>query len=47
MHEAIAIRPMGYFSLSFDRRVIDGATANQFMGKVKNYLEQSQRENVL
>jgi pyruvate/2-oxoglutarate dehydrogenase complex dihydrolipoamide acyltransferase (E2) component len=46
-HDAIAIRPMGYLSLSFDHRVIDGATADQFMGKVKGYLEQSHWEQIL
>jgi 2-oxoglutarate dehydrogenase E2 component (dihydrolipoamide succinyltransferase)/2-oxoisovalerate dehydrogenase E2 component (dihydrolipoyl transacylase) len=46
-HDAIAIRSMGYLSLSFDHRVIDGATADQFMGKVKGYLEQSQWEQIL
>jgi 2-oxoglutarate dehydrogenase complex dihydrolipoamide succinyltransferase (E2) component len=40
VNDAIAIRPMGYLSLSFDHRVIDGATADQFMVKVKNVLEQ-------
>ncbi len=45
--DAIAIRPMGYLSLSFDHRVIDGATADQFMAKVKHYLEQSHWEQVL
>ena len=45
--EAIAIRPMGYLSLSFDHRVIDGATADQFMAKVKHYLEQSHWEQIL
>jgi 2-oxoglutarate dehydrogenase E2 component (dihydrolipoamide succinyltransferase)/2-oxoisovalerate dehydrogenase E2 component (dihydrolipoyl transacylase) len=38
---------MGYLSLSFDHRVIDGATADQFMGKVKGNLEQSQWEQIL
>ncbi|WHZ26328.1 MAG: Dihydrolipoamide acetyltransferase component (E2) of acetoin dehydrogenase complex [Nitrospira sp.] len=47
MNDAIAIRPMGYLSLSFDHRVIDGATADQFMAKVKHYLEQSQWEQIL
>jgi 2-oxoglutarate dehydrogenase E2 component (dihydrolipoamide succinyltransferase)/2-oxoisovalerate dehydrogenase E2 component (dihydrolipoyl transacylase) len=46
-HDAIAIRSMGYLSLSFDHRVIDGATADQFMGKVKGYLEQSHWEPIL
>ena len=46
-NDAIAIRPMGYLSLSFDHRVIDGATADQFMAKVKHYLEQSHWEQIL
>jgi len=46
-NDAIAIRSMGYLSLSFDHRVIDGATADQFMGKVKGYLEQSHWEQIL
>lgn len=45
--DAIAIRPMGYLSLSFDHRAIDGATADQFMAKVKHYLEHSHWEQVL
>ncbi len=45
--DAIAIRSMGYLSLSFDHRVIDGATADQFMAKVRHYLEQSHWEQVL
>lgn len=45
--DAIAIRPMGYLSLSFDHRVIDGATADQFMGKLKHYLEQGHWEQIL
>jgi 2-oxoglutarate dehydrogenase E2 component (dihydrolipoamide succinyltransferase)/2-oxoisovalerate dehydrogenase E2 component (dihydrolipoyl transacylase) len=47
INEGIAIRPMGYLSLSFDHRVIDGATADQFLGKVKGYLEQSHWEQIL
>ena len=47
VNDAIAIRPMGYLSLSFDHRVIDGATADRFMGKVKQYMEQSSWETFL
>ncbi len=47
IHDAIAIRPMGYLSLSFDHRVIDGATADQFLAKVKTHLEQSDWEKHL
>lgn len=45
--DAIAIRPMCYLSLSFDHRVIDGATGDRFMSKVKGYLEQSEWEKYL
>lgn len=37
--DAIAIRLMTYFELSFDHRVIDGAVANQFMSRLKSVLE--------
>jgi pyruvate/2-oxoglutarate dehydrogenase complex dihydrolipoamide acyltransferase (E2) component len=47
LNDAIAIRPMSYLSLSFDHRVIDGATADRFMSKVKEYLETSKWENYL
>jgi 2-oxoglutarate dehydrogenase E2 component (dihydrolipoamide succinyltransferase)/2-oxoisovalerate dehydrogenase E2 component (dihydrolipoyl transacylase) len=47
LNEAIAIRPMAYLSLSFDHRVIDGATADQFMSKVKAHIEQSDWEAFL
>ncbi len=40
INETIGIRPMAYLSLSFDHRAIDGATADQFMLKVKSVLEQ-------
>ncbi|HEV2232319.1 MAG TPA: dihydrolipoyllysine-residue succinyltransferase, partial [Terriglobia bacterium] len=38
-HDAIAVRPMVYLTLSFDHRIIDGAVADQFMRRVKTYLE--------
>jgi pyruvate/2-oxoglutarate dehydrogenase complex dihydrolipoamide acyltransferase (E2) component len=38
--DAIAIRSMVYLTLSYDHRVVDGATAHQFMHKVKEGLEQ-------
>ena len=47
INEAIAIRPMAYLSLSFDHRVIDGATADGFMKKVKSYVEQDEWEQIL
>ncbi len=47
INDAIAIRPMCYLSLSFDHRVIDGATADQFMHMVKMNLEQSDWEKDL
>lgn len=38
-NDAIGIRPMVYLALSFDHRIIDGAVADQFMGRVKSILE--------
>ena len=37
--DAIAIRPMGYLSLGYDHRIIDGAVADEFMSVVKKQLE--------
>ena len=37
--DAIAIRHMVYLSVSYDHRVIDGAVAERFMGKIKKILE--------
>ena len=37
--DAIAIRPMVYLSFVFDHRILDGATADWFVAKVKEILE--------
>lgn len=37
--DMIAIRPMVYLSLTFDHRILDGAIADYFLGKVVEYLE--------
>jgi len=37
--DAIAIRSMIILSLSFDHRVIDGATADMFMADIQKQLE--------
>ncbi|MCJ7435259.1 MAG: 2-oxo acid dehydrogenase subunit E2, partial [Anaerolineales bacterium] len=37
--DAIAIRPMIYLSFVFDHRVLDGASADWFLGKVKETME--------
>jgi 2-oxoisovalerate dehydrogenase E2 component (dihydrolipoyl transacylase) len=37
--EAIAIRPMVYLSFVFDHRILDGASADWFLAKVKETLE--------
>jgi 2-oxoglutarate dehydrogenase E2 component (dihydrolipoamide succinyltransferase) len=39
IEDAIAIRSMVYLTLSYDHRVVDGAVAHQFVGKVKSLLE--------
>ncbi len=38
-HDSIAIHPMVYLTLSFDHRVLDGAVADMFLGKVVQILE--------
>jgi pyruvate dehydrogenase E2 component (dihydrolipoamide acetyltransferase) len=37
--DAIGIRLMGYLSLAFDHRVVDGAVGDQFMALIKQQLE--------
>jgi len=37
--DAIAIRPMGYLTIGYDHRLIDGAVADEFMSHLKNSLE--------
>jgi 2-oxoglutarate dehydrogenase E2 component (dihydrolipoamide succinyltransferase) len=37
--DAIVIRPMAYLSLTFDHRVLDGAIADYFLGKVVETLQ--------
>jgi 2-oxoglutarate dehydrogenase E2 component (dihydrolipoamide succinyltransferase) len=38
--DAIAIRTMSYFALSFDHRIVDGADADRFMGHIKHTLQE-------
>ncbi len=40
--DAIAIRPMVYLGLTFDHRLLDGAIGDQFMNKLKQFLESYQ-----
>ena len=44
--DAIAIRTMGYLSLGFDHRLIDGAVADQFLSRIKNTLENFDPDDV-
>jgi pyruvate dehydrogenase E2 component (dihydrolipoamide acetyltransferase) len=37
--DAIGIRPMGYLTLGYDHRLVDGAVADQFLSQVKDTLE--------
>jgi 2-oxoglutarate dehydrogenase E2 component (dihydrolipoamide succinyltransferase) len=37
--DAIAVRPMVYLSFVFDHRILDGASADWFLAKVKETLE--------
>jgi pyruvate dehydrogenase complex dihydrolipoamide acetyltransferase long form len=44
--DAIAIRMMGFLVMSFDHRVMDGATAARFLGDVKAWLQSVDAANV-
>ncbi|MDX1600656.1 MAG: dihydrolipoamide acetyltransferase family protein [Anaerolineales bacterium] len=37
--DALAIRPMAYLTLTFDHRILDGAIADEFLGRVVESLE--------
>lgn len=39
IHDAIAIRPMVYLTLTFDHRILDGAAGDHFLAKVVETLE--------
>ncbi len=39
INDAIAIRQMGYLTLSFDHRIVDGALGGQFLERIVYYLE--------
>jgi pyruvate/2-oxoglutarate dehydrogenase complex dihydrolipoamide acyltransferase (E2) component len=39
IQDAITIRPMVYLSLTFDHRILDGAIADYFLGKVVESLQ--------
>lgn len=39
VNDAIAIRPMAYLSFTFDHRVLDGASADYFVARIKELIE--------
>jgi pyruvate/2-oxoglutarate dehydrogenase complex dihydrolipoamide acyltransferase (E2) component len=39
INDAIAIRPMVYLSLTFDHRILDGDSADAFLGRIADVLE--------
>ncbi len=39
INDAIAIRQMGFLTLSFDHRLVDGALGGQFLERIVDYLE--------
>ena len=42
IHDAIAIRPLAYVSFTFDHRILDGKTADDFVSSIKNVIERWQ-----
>lgn len=47
INDAIAIRHMMYLSLSYDHRIIDGATGGQFLERIAQYLEEFNGEGLI
>lgn len=39
LKDAIVVRPMVYLTLTFDHRILDGASADNFLAKVVKSLE--------
>ncbi len=37
--DALAIRPLAFASFTFDHRILDGATADAFVGSIKDIIE--------
>ncbi len=46
INDAIAIRQMGFLTLSFDHRLVDGAAGGQFLEKIVYYLENCDTKQV-
>jgi 2-oxoglutarate dehydrogenase E2 component (dihydrolipoamide succinyltransferase) len=40
--DAIVIRQMAYFALTYDHRIVDGADAERFLSFMKEYLERNE-----
>lgn len=47
INDAIAIRQMGFLTLSFDHRLVDGALGGQFLERIVYYLENFDNEKTL
>jgi 2-oxoglutarate dehydrogenase E2 component (dihydrolipoamide succinyltransferase) len=43
--DVIAIRPMAYLSFTFDHRILDGASADHFLARVVEYLQNYNKES--